>query len=251
MFYILEIINRLKYLFLSFLFLFFITYNYYDIFFIFLDFLFKKILNNTENFNYYIYTHPFELYYNHIYFCFIITTYTISPYIIWHFIDFNKTTFYFSEYNIIIKLFKNSIIIFIIIYIFFYSYIIPFFLQILQFAKETYNSPIFTIFFELKVQDFINFILYLNTILTLIIVFLLLITFIILNISIFFIIQNKKLLYLINILFATFISPPDIFSQLILLFFITIIIEIIFLIRLLILNIKFIYGNEFVDNKKK
>ena len=234
MFYILEISNRLKYFFFSFCFLFSISYNYYNVFFTFLDFLFKKILNekNDSLLNYYIYTHPFELYYTHLFFCFILSLHIIIPYFIWQLLDFNKTSFYKYQYYQIYKFFLNSLFIFFFSYIFLYGYIVPYFLEILQYAKQTYISNFFSVFFELKVQDFISFILYLNTIFTILISFLILLNIFIFNITLYNIITTKKIIYLIAIIFSTFISPPDIISQILLLFIILSTIEIILFIRI-------------------
>jgi sec-independent protein translocase protein TatC len=235
MFYIFELLKRIKYFAFSYCFLLIISYIYYDVFFSFLDFLFKKILDDqTSNIlNYYIYTHPFELYYTHLFFCFILSIYIIVPYILWQIIDFNKTSLYFSEYHFFYRNFKKSLIVFCISYSTFYGFIIPLFLRILQIAKETYASTFYTVFFELKVQDFINFVLYLNSLFTIIILFLILLTVFIFNIQLTKIISNKKLVYLIAIIFSTFISPPDIISQLILLGIILSTIEFIIFLRIL------------------
>ena len=235
MFYIFEIIKRIKYFACSYFFLLITCYIYFFIFFLFLFFLFKKILNNENNdsINYYIYTHPFELYYTHLYFGFILSFYIIIPYICWHIIDFNKNSLYKSEYIWLYNNFINILQIFLISYFCFYTFIIPFFLKILQTAKETYSSELFIIFFELKVQDFINFILYLNNLFTIIILFLLILTIFIFNITLSKIISHKKIIYLIAIIFSTFISPPDIFSQLLLLFIILTTIELIIFKRIL------------------
>lgn len=253
MFYIIEIITRLKYFIFSYCFLLIVCYFYYDIFFTILDLLFKNILNNqNDNIpNYYIYTHPFELYYTHLIFCFILSLHIILPYIIWQLIDFNKTSLYKSEYIFIFKLSIKILFFFLSSYLLLYGFIIPYFLEILQIAKQTYNSTFFTVFFELKVQDFINFILYLNSIFTILIFFLILLSIIILNLTLKKIISLKKLIYLISIIFSTFLSPPDIASQLLLLCIIICSIE--FIIFFKIINFYFSnnYGKEFVDNIKK
>jgi sec-independent protein translocase protein TatC len=235
MFYLFELLNRLKYLGFSYLFLLVICYIYYPVFFSFLDFLFKSILNeqNNSSLNYYIYTHPFELYYSHIYFCFIFSLHIILPYIIWQFLDFIKTGIYVSEYKFLASLFNKCLIIFLCSYSIFYMYIIPYFLEILDSSKATYFSTFYSVFFELKIQDFINFILYLNSVFTIIILFLIFLSFLIFRFSLINIINTKKILYLIAIIFSTFISPPDIASQLLLLILILISVEFIIFLRVL------------------
>lgn len=237
MFYIFEIIYRLKYFFFTYCFLLIFCYFYYPIFFSFLDYLFKGILNGDDStntsLNYYIYTHPFELYYTHLLFCFIISLHFIVPYLIWQLIDFSKTAIYSSEYAFLCRFLNNSLVIFFICYTFLYAYIIPSFLEVLQISKKAYFSEMYSVFFELKIQDFIYFIIYLNSILTIIILFLIFLSFFIFKFSLSNIIQIKKLIYLIAIIFSTFISPPDILSQILLFVLILISIELIIFIRIL------------------
>jgi len=236
MFYIFEILNRVKYSFFTYCLLLFFCYIYYPIFFSFLDHLFKEILNGEQEntvLNYYIYTHPFELYYTHIYFCFIISLHCVTPYLIWQLIDFSKTGVYFSEYHFLITFLRKSLSIYLICYIFLYSYIIPFFLEILQVSKKAYFSDVYSIFFELKIQDFIYFIIYLNSIFTVIITFLILLSFCILKFSLSNIVRTKKIIYLVAIIFSTFVSPPDIISQVVLFLLIFLSFELIVFLRFL------------------
>ena len=236
MFYIFEIFNRLKYSFFTYCLLFLFCYFYYPVFFSFLDYLFKEILNGKQEdsiSNYYIYTHPFELYYTHIYFCFIISLHCIIPYLIWQFIDFCKTGVYLSEYHFLIISLKKSLLIYLVCYILLYSYIIPSFLEILQVSKNAYFSDVYSIFFELKIQDFIYFIIYLNSIFTVIITFIIILSFCIFKFSLADIIKIKKMIYLVAIIFSTLVSPPDIMSQVVLFFFIFLSIELIVFLRFL------------------
>jgi len=236
MFYIFEIIHRLKYSFFAYCFLIVFCYKYYPIFFSFLDHLFKGILNGEQantSLNYYIYTHPFELYYTHILFCFVISLHFIIPYLIWQFIDFSKTAFYISEYKFLIGFLCKSLLVYFICYTLLYSYIIPSFLDILQISKKAYFSEMYSVFFELKIQDFIYFIIYLNSVFTIIITFLIFLSLFIFKFSLSNIIKIKKLIYLIAIIFSTFVSPPDIVSQIILFLLILISVELIVFLRIL------------------
>ena len=236
MFYIFEILKRLNYFFFSYLFLFCIIYLNYNTFFSGLNYLFKKIFNEPELLtpNYYIYTHPFELYYTQLYFCLTVSFYIIFPYFLWQILDFCKPSLYFTEYLILHKTFLKGLWIFNVIYFLLYLFVIPISLEILQTVKQTYNSTFFTVFFELKVQDFINFIFYLNAIVSISILFLLLLNFFIFQIQLSKILTNKKFLYLIALVFSTFITPPDIFSQIFLLCLIICSLEFIILLRLII-----------------
>lgn len=239
MYYIFELFNRFKYTILAYFFLFGSIYIKYDIFFATFDYVFKKIFNqqNQQTINYYIYTHPFELYYTQIYFCFFTSLYFILPYIIWQLLDYKKTSLYTYEYNYLIYKFYKGIFLFTFLIIILYNKVIPLFLKILYLSKQIYISSIFSVYFELKVQDFIQFILYFNTLFTISIIFLMFISFLVFNTNLLVILKQKRWLYLCTIIFSTFISPPDIFSQLILILLLSVSIEFIIFIRLYFYNI--------------
>lgn len=234
MFYFIEIINRLKYIISSFCLLFFSCYFNYNTIFSFLDILFKELLKGKSNpfSNYYIYTHPFELYYTQLVVSFQLAFYLFIPYFFWQIFDFIKTALYNSEFILIVKTCRNFTYSFIVSYYLIYVEVLPLFFTLLNSAKQTYNSSLYDIFFELKVQDFIHFIFYLNNILIFILIFLFILITLLNNCNTIVIIKHKKLLYLFVILFATFASPPDLFSQVFLIITLTITIELILFLKI-------------------
>ena len=109
MFYIFEILKRLNYCLFAYFSLFFILYTNFNIFFSGLNYLFRKIFIEREfiSTNYYIYTHPFELYYTQLYFCLKISLYLIFPYFLWQILDYFKPSLYLKEYLILSKYFNQ------------------------------------------------------------------------------------------------------------------------------------------------
>jgi sec-independent protein translocase protein TatC len=215
MFYFKELKNRLKYLVVSYVIILLTSFYNYNILFTFLDFFFSQKLNKNFNtaFHYYIYTHPFELYYSQFYFCLTISFYFIIPYIVWQIYDFLIPSLYMSEYKFI----KNTLSLFtyggIILYCLIYTLLIPLFLYFILSLNNNYTSNFFSVFFELKVQDFINFILTLNLLVSAGLFLLLLLYLWLINQFSFKIVKQKKKFYAIFIVLATVLSPPDIFSQ--------------------------------------
>ena len=232
MFYIIEFINRLKFTCFSYCFLFVICYIYYSTFFSFFDFLFKVFLNDTKFsiLNYYIYTHPLELYYSKFYVCFILSLHIILFYLIWQFFDFYLSGIYKADYLNIFSFAVKSILKVIIGFLVFYGFIVPIFFQFLKNAAV--DSSFYIIFFELKVQDFIEFILYLNFLFTVLILFLIVFSFLVFMVSLLNILKYKKFICLFIIIFSTLFSPPDLFSQIFLFLFLLVNIEIIIFLRL-------------------
>lgn len=233
MFYLFEILTRVKYIIFSFCLLVITCYFNYNTIFTFFDYHFRNLLNGTNIplLNYYIYTHPFELYYTQLIVSFQISMYLLFPYLIWQFIDFNKTALYETENRKIQNMYKKFMLFFVFSYLFFFIKVLPMFFSLLNAVKLSYSSVLYQIFFELKVQDFIGFILYLNNIIIILLLFLYFLINIINYIELLTIIKHKKILYLLAILISTFLSPPDIFSQLFLLISLLITLETIIFIK--------------------
>lgn len=246
MFYLFEIFIRIKYILCSFCLLLCCCYLNYNIIFTFFDYNFRNLLNGCNNtlLNYYIYTHPFELYYTQLIVSFQIALYCIIPYFAWQLFDFMKTALYQTENKILKSLYYRFLCFFLCSYYLFYTKVIPLFFVLLDNTKTVYLSSLYQIFFELKVQDFIIFILYLNNLVIIILFFLFLLIYLINFFELRYLIIYKKILYFSIIIFSTFISPPDIFSQIILLFVLIFTLELIIFIK--IYNYYKNYGKEFV-----
>lgn len=228
MFYFTELIYRLKFFVLSFFFLLIIGYTYYDIIFVILHFSYTISL--TTQTDYYIYTHPLELYFSQIRLVVFSSCLFIFPYLIWTLLDFNKTSLYWHEFSTVKKNLVNYITLIVIIYIGIYYLIINYFFYFIEIFNKNCLSNLILFFFELKVQELVNFIFLINKMLILI-TFSLLIFFILINkLSMFKILKLKRIIYFFLILISTVLTPPDILSQ------ISSIILLIFILEILILK---------------
>ena len=100
MFYLTELFFRFKYSFLSLFLSIFIAYFYKNILFILLTF---PLLDYFYNLNNFIYTHPTELLTIHFLLILLISLIFQIPYILWHFLDFIKTSLLKNEYFKMLK----------------------------------------------------------------------------------------------------------------------------------------------------
>jgi len=242
MFYLKEIFLRLKYSLLAFLFILFICYTYKNILFliVILSILDSKDNTSFSDLNHFIYTHPTELFQTYIWLIVFLTTLFIIPYIFWQILDFLKSSLYLFEYNNL-KLFLNFFFFFILIlnYLGFFILFpkIWFWFENFNTITKNFNSGL-NFFFELKVIDYFlflfDFLYLLNISLILITILFFLITFLGLN----NLINWKKLFIFLNIVFATLLSPPDVYTQIILLLLFTLLLE--FFICILIIKLKII-----------
>lgn len=219
MFYLFEIFNRIKYLCLSFLFVFILFYSFKDN--LLVIFLYSILVNKEGcldifEINNFIYTHPAEIFSMYLllilYFSFIF----ILPFFFLQFLDFFKQSLYKKEY---LKL--KKIMFFFHLFIYFFNflglfYIFPYFWFILDsFNKSTF----FFLLFELKVNDYILFLLSFLTSLNFLFIAFFLFFYLLQFINLKTLIYWKRLFVFFYIVFATLLSPPDVYSQVILLSF--------------------------------
>ncbi len=228
MFYIKEFILHFKYVCLSFFFFFFNFYFYKNLIFIF----FSDILQNSVL--HFIYTNPFELLNIYIDLYIYLSFYFIFPFIFWHIIDFLKTGFFIYEFQFLTYYLISFCISFYFFNTFCLFYLLPKFWIIFEVFN---NSSLFflfvNIFYELKIADYFQFLFNFLMIFNMSFFFF----FSIYNLFIF--LGVKKLIYykifliVINILLATFLSPPELISQIFYIFILSCILEIYFFISLL------------------
>lgn len=190
---------------------------------------------------YFIYTNPTELFVTYSYLILFLSIVFLLPNIFWQFRDFLKTSSYRLEYKRINRFYIFFLWVFILFNIIFPLFLIP---KIWLFFEKINvlitSSQAFQIFYELKINEYFSFLflilMYLNISLVVILIFF----FFLIQLKIQYIITFKKIFYLINSLIATFLSPPDLFSQIFLFFFLSFLFEIILL--YLILQTKNIFN---------
>lgn len=223
MFYLTELFFRFKYSFLSLSLSIFIAYFYKNILFILLTF---PLLDYFYNLNNFIYTHPTELLTIHFLLILLISLIFQIPYILWHFLDFTKTSLLKNEY---LKMLKVLIIctFFLIIFNFLFFFIIfpKFWLFFYSFSFSFHESQTLNFFLELRVQEYFNFVINFIYSVNLFILIFFAIFFLILMFGFEKLLYWKKLFLFCNIVFATLLSPPDVYSQLLILFILTFFLE--------------------------
>lgn len=213
MFYIKDFVFRFQYFIFSFLTTLFLCCYYKKIVILILNI---SLLNSVEGISNFIYTHPTELLTTYFIIVFIFTLFISIPYLFWSFLDFNKCSLRIKEYSqlkIILTAVYFYFFVFNFFLFFFFSKYLGFFVNFNSFdASDTLNF-----YFELSISNFfsffVNFLFYINFYLF-ILGFLLSIVRI-LGVKVF--LYWKKFFVFVNILLATLLSPPDIYSQLVIL----------------------------------
>ena len=224
MFYLNEIILRLIFSLFYLLCLFLLCFLYRHLFFYFFSI---PILKTT---NHLIYTNPFEFITYYLIMILIVCFVFCSLYFVWHVLDFLKSGLYSFEYKKKVYLYIKNLLIFFI----FNVCIIFFFIPYSWNSFKDFNNSLTLIstlntFLELRVFDYFIFLQYNLIILNLVFLFFYSISYVGLEVSIEF----RKLFCLFNIIFSTFFSPPDIYSQLSLLIYLQLFFELYILITIL------------------
>jgi len=217
MFYIKEIILRFQYVLISFFFTLLLCYVYRNLLLYFLTFsiLSKGVNSEILGVNYFIYTHPSELFSTYLLVVFYFSILLLLPYFLWNTLDFLKASLLTVEYlrlRILSVLLAMSILLF---NFFCFINLFPnfwFFFE--SFNSSSDKSNVLNFFLELRIQDYF---LFLNSFLRLTNICLFFLIFVYFLFS-FYGLKNllhwKKLFIFMNIVFATLLSPPDVYSQL-------------------------------------
>lgn len=240
MFYLNELFLRLKFFSFSFFLVILVSYCYKNSLLLIFSFsLLKSVSADVTFLNNLIYTHPIELVKIQMYSAFLLSFFLILPYFFWTFLDFFRSS--------LTKSFYLKLIVFIRQFFFFcytfnflaFVYFLPLIWNFFQQFNITNDSltPL-NFFFELRVQEYFNFVLdfiYFVNIFIFIFLFLFGVTF-------FFglstVLYWKKLFLLVNLFAATFLSPPDVSSQLISFIFFSFSFELYFFFKLYDLHLK-------------
>ena len=236
MFYFNELFLRFKFISFSCVLILFSCYIYKNVLLTVFSFsLLNLPLNSFKDF---IYTHPIELFQVHLYFSVLICVYLALPLYIWHILDFLKSSL--TKYNYTSYLSQSVVI----VLIFFLSNIISFYYLLpniwfffTEFNTSGDTSNLLNFFFELRIQEYFNFVidfLYLTNIFISLFLFL---YFLIFFFGLSNIIYWKRLFIFINIVCATLLSPPDVSSQIIILIILSLLFETLIFLSLYSLNL--------------
>ena len=230
MFYFNELFFRLQYILGSFLLTFLVVYFYKNILFVLLTF---PLLDSSNTLTSFIYTNPTELLTTHFLLILLISVSFQVFYFFWHFVDFTKTSLCKSEYkNLLVTILLFLLTLSLLNFIFFFTIFPKFWYFFYNFNFSISEPQTLKFFLELRVYDYFNFVLsFIYTVNFFISIFILSFIFI-------FIFGFEKLLYwkklflFVNIVFATLLSPPDVYSQLAILFVLTLFLEVIIFLNL-------------------
>ena len=233
MFYLNELVFRLKFFLFSW-FLVFLCCSLYknNLLLLFSFSLLDPNSLNANIFTNFIYTHPIELIKIQLFSSFFLSIIIMIPYCLWTLFDFLRSSMTKNNYHFFIKFLVVMCFCFVTINIFSIIYILPILWTFFQTFNHDTNSKTFNFFLELRVQEYFDFVLeFLYSINIFGIVF-----FILLCFAYFFgiswIIRWRKLFILCNLIAATFLTPPEITAQLICFFILSLGFEILLFISL-------------------
>jgi Sec-independent protein secretion pathway component TatC len=223
MFYIRELYFRFLYVIFLSVFLFFIHYKYKQTLLIL--FLIPNKIFNQISIEHFIYTHPTELLMALLNLNFFFIGVLTLPYIIWTILDFMKPGLFKMEYDKMLVFSTLFCLIILILNVVLFGAVFPIIFNFFQ-SFNSFELQNVTVKLELKIFEFVDFIYNIFWIIN-VGLFLIFILFLILNTGgVAFYLKYKKFFILFNIIAATFLSTPDINSQLFLFVVLNILLEI-------------------------
>jgi len=241
MFYINELFLRAKYFLLSFFLINFLCYYYKNVLLILLSFslLNSSTTNVIDIFSNFIYTHPTELLKIHFFLILFLSVLFTIPYLSWHILDFLKSSLTFNDYTRICRLLLSLIIFILLVNSASFFVLLPNIWSFFQNFNTLENaSQTLKFFFELRVQEYFLFVMDFISLVNLFIALGIFLFLIISSLGIINLLYWKKLFIFINIVFATLLSPPDVYSQILILITLSIIFEILIFIFLYYLKLE-------------
>lgn len=238
MFYFKDLFIRFQYFLFSFFVTISIAYYYKRVLFILLTLSLADFNSCFDYSSSFIYTHPTELLTIHFLSILLVSSILQVPFFFWHILDFIKSSLINNEYIKVFKILISLFLVFLVFNFICFTFIFPklwFFFQ--SFNNLVNQSENLKFFFELSVQDYFYFVLdflyFVNIFIG--IFYLLLVLIVVFGVEKF--IYWKKLFIFLNIVFATLLSPPDVYSQIVLLFFLTILLEFVLFVFLFLLKL--------------
>lgn len=216
MFYLNELFLRLKFFSFSFFLVVFLSYSYKNSLLLIFSFsLLKSSSSDLIVLNNLIYTHPIELVKIQMFAALLLSFFLILPYFFWLVLDFFRSSLTKLYYFRCVAFLQHFFCYLFIFNFLSFVYFLPVLWNFFQKFNITNDITPLNFFFELRVQEYFNFVLdflYFVNIFIFIFIFLF-------SLTIFFglstVLYWKKLFFLLNLIAATFLSPPDVSSQLI------------------------------------
>ena len=228
MFYIKEVFFRFQYLLASFFFVSIVSYYYKNLLLFLLTFAIVAVdtKSGIQGVDYFICTHPSELLTIYITLVFYCSWLIVFPQFFWQILDFLRSSLYKFEYvNFLKVLAILSLIVFFFNLLCFLKLFPNFWLFFESFNKIINKDNVLNVFLELKLYDYFLFLTDFIYLINVCLFFLLTLCLIFFYCGLKYLIHWKKLFIFINIVFATLLSPPDVYSQLLILVVLTFIFE--------------------------
>ena len=185
------------------------------------------VLKSGKNvFEHLIYTNPTEVFSIYLSLVLYFSLLLIFPYCVWQFLDFLRSSFYSREYVNVKSVLAKTFVFFGLTNFLGISVCFPYVWSFFNiFNRQNELNCLLTFSLELRVQEYFNFFfvfLYLiNLASFLVLLIMLILSFLNLQQKLYW----KKLFTFFNVVFATLLSPPDVFSQLIFLFMLVLLFE--------------------------
>jgi len=230
MFYIKELYLRFYYLIFSSIIVLGVLWLYKKNLLTLLTFsLLNKLVTNSEIFfEHLIYTNPAEVFYIYLSLVLCFSLLLILPLFIWHTIDFLRSSLYNNEFYTLNYCITGVFCFVCLTNTFSVLIIFPYIWNFFNlFNKSNELTSLLSFSLELRVQEYFNFFfsfLYLVNLSTL---FFLILMLFLSRLDLKKKLYWKKLFTFFNVVFATLLSPPDVFSQLVFLFILTVLFELI------------------------
>ena len=231
--YYLEIKNRILLLILMWFFTIFVCYFYKELL-LFLCITKINLLNNV--FFYFIFTDVKEVFSVYFKLIFFISQQIFIFYFVFHIMAFISLGLYKFEYNYL----KRIYFIIIFFYIFLYFFINQILLPVTWNFFLSFQSLTFNLYFEAKLNEYIDFYIYIYCFFIFNCqFFVFLIFFFESNVTNLKLIKKfRKFFHYFFIFFSTCITPPDIFSQILLSFFFVLVYELIIILKFIKIFLK-------------
>jgi sec-independent protein translocase protein TatC len=228
--YFFELRNRVFYLSITYLLLILLSFYYKEAL---LYFLVKtSLFQNDNSFPYFIYTNLTEVFNTYIKISFLVSSYIVLPFSLFHFISYISPALYLFESKILKLYLLGAFLFWVITNLTIYNLFIPLLWEFfLCFEMVSSQGPV-GLQFEARLKEYIEFLFVLYFFINIAVQFLYLVLTFTLKYSesnLNFINKSRRYIYVFIFLFASFITPPDVLSQLLIAIPLIIIYEIIIL----------------------
>ncbi len=189
-------------------------------------------------FEHFIYTNPTEVFSTYLHLVLYFSLLLITPFFVWQIVDFSKSSLYQIEYSSLINKLLNTFFFVFSINIISFLIIFPYIWKFFNlFNQENESSHLLTFSLELKVQEYFNFFFTFIYLVNFFAIVLLILLFVLSRLNLKKKLYWKKLFTFFNVVFATLLSPPDVFSQLFFLIVLTFFLEVIVIFSVLFIKI--------------